>query len=95
VEKNTVHIDFEAAMFPRRAVEGFMPHADTQQRIIEEWFRLPESRRRHATDAVAFAFRVLQDHPELMRELTDAGHEVIMSWLAPYLGEMKRIADSG
>ena len=38
---------------------------DTQARVLEEWFRLPESRRRYATDAVAFAYRLLRDQPEL------------------------------
>ena len=42
-----------------------MPQLEAQARVLEEWFRLPESRRLHATDAVAFAFRLLQDRPEM------------------------------
>jgi hypothetical protein len=66
-----------------------MPQPDPQARIIEEWFRLPESRRLHATDAVAFAFRLMQDRPEMFaRSLAHDGtinHDLIVSWLLPYL----------
>lgn len=69
-----------------------MPQPEAQARVIEEWFRLPESRRLHATDAVAFAFRLLQDRPEMFArsrgraELdTEVDHDVIVSWLLPYL----------
>lgn len=62
-----------------------MAHVDAQSRVLEEWFRLPESRRRHATDAVAFAFRLLQEQPELLHGLTDASHELILRWLIPHL----------
>jgi hypothetical protein len=57
--------------------------------IVEEWLRLPESRRRHATDAVAFAYRLLREEPELL----DGGgepescHEVVVNWLLPYLNK--------
>jgi hypothetical protein len=61
---------------------------DTQARVLEEWFRLPESRRRYATDAVAFAYRLLRDQPELFAE-SEVGHESIVSWLLPHLAEAK------
>ena len=66
-----------------------MPQPEAQARVIEEWFRLPESRRLHATDAVAFAFRLLQDQPEMFarhRGRDDhVDHDVIVEWLLPYL----------
>jgi hypothetical protein len=69
-------------------VERFMPQPEAQARVIEEWFRLPESRRLHATDAVAFAFRLLQDRPEMFarnRGQDKVNHDVIVGWLQPYL----------
>jgi hypothetical protein len=65
-----------------------MPQLEAQARVLEEWFRLPESRRLHATDAVAFAFRLLQDRPEMFarnRERAQVNHDVIVGWLLPYL----------
>jgi hypothetical protein len=62
-----------------------MTQLDDQARILEEWFRLPESRRRDATDAVAFAFRLLQEQPEAFHSLGDAAHELIVKWLLPHL----------
>jgi hypothetical protein len=56
--------------------------------IVEEWLRLPESRRRHATDAVAFAYRLLREEPELLdggAEL-EGCHEVV-NWLLAYLNK--------
>jgi hypothetical protein len=70
------------------AGEG-MTKADTQARVLEEWFRLPESRRRYATDAVAFAYRLLRDQPELFGGPKDIGHESIVNWLLPHLAEAK------
>jgi hypothetical protein len=68
-----------------------MAQHDAQQRVIEEWLRLPETRRRHATDAVAFAFRLLQDQPELLNDLTEEGYQLILDWLSPHLsGEPAR-----
>ncbi|MFC4311339.1 hypothetical protein ACFPN2_19730 [Steroidobacter flavus] len=61
---------------------------EAQARVIEEWFRLPESRRLHATDAVVFAFRLLQDRPEMFardRGRDKVDHDVIVEWLLPYL----------
>ena len=62
---------------------------DTQARVLEEWFRLPESRRRHATDAVAFAYRLLRDQPELFTGPKEVEHESIVNWLLPHLSEAK------
>ena len=69
-----------------------MPQPEAQARVIEEWFRLPESRRLHATDAVVFAFRLLRDRPEMFaRNRGDdrgddrVNHDVIVEWLLPYL----------
>jgi hypothetical protein len=83
-----------AAMFRRareRALTGIdlKSLVDTQARVLEEWFRLPESRRRHATDAVAFAYRLLRDQPELFAAPSEVGHESIVSWLLPHLAEAK------
>jgi len=66
-----------------------MPQPEAQTRVLEEWFRLPASRRVHATDAVAFAFRLLQDRPEMVARLPihndTANHDIIVSWLLPHL----------
>ena len=62
---------------------------EAQQRVIEEWLRLPASRRQHATDAVAFAFRLLREEPTLLNGLTDAGYELILAWLTPHLPKME------
>lgn len=64
-----------------------MAHDDAQTRVLEAWFRLPASRRQHATDAVAFAFRVLRDEPELLNGLKGASHELILHWLTPHLAK--------
>ena len=66
-----------------------MTKAETQARILEEWFRLPESRRRYATDAVAFAYRLLRDQPEFVGVPKEIGHESIVDWLLPHLAEAK------
>ena len=74
---------------PARFCGDFMPQPDAQASVIEEWFRLPESRRLHATDAVAFAFRLMQDRPEMFARIHAHGsavnHDLIVSWLLPYL----------
>lgn len=75
-------------MFRRARVDRLMTQPDAQARVLEEWFRLPESRRLHATDAVAFAFRLLQDRPEMFARNSgrvSVDHDVIVSWLLPYL----------
>jgi len=86
--KKWLHAVFDAAMFPRACGKG-MTKLDTQARVLEEWFRLPESRRRYATDAVAFAYRLLRDQPELFIGLKEISHESIVSWLLPHLAEAK------
>lgn len=63
-----------------------MVQLDERARVLEEWFQLPESRRAHATDAVAFAFRLLQTRPELFGGSNTADHEQIVTWLLPYVG---------
>lgn len=69
-----------------------MPYPEAQARVLEEWFRLPESRRLHATDAVAFAFRLLQDRPEMFpRGRAEVDHDVIVNWLLPYLNETRQL----
>ena len=60
---------------------------EAQKRVIEEWLRLPASRRQHATDAVAFAFRIMREEPTLLNGLTDAGYELILKWLTPHLAK--------
>lgn len=62
-----------------------MTQLDVRARVLEEWFRLPESRRRHATDAVAFAFRLLREQPDLMTAAKDLSHESIVRWLLPHI----------
>jgi hypothetical protein len=60
---------------------------DAHTRVVEEWLRLPESRRRHATDAVAFAYRLLREEPELCLEGKEPCHETVVNWLLPYLNK--------
>ncbi len=62
-----------------------MAQLDEQMRILEEWLRLPESRRRHATDVVAFAYRLLQERPELFADGNRAGLDTVVNWLLPHL----------
>jgi hypothetical protein len=80
---------FRRCYGPARSRERALTKADTQARVLEEWFRLPESRRRYATDAVAFAYRLLRDQPELFSGPKDVGHESIVDWLLPHLAEAK------
>jgi hypothetical protein len=77
-----------AAMFRRARGEG-MTSIDLKSLVLEEWFRLPESRRRYATDAVAFAYRLLREQPDLFTGPKDVGHESIVNWLLPHLAEAK------
>jgi hypothetical protein len=62
-----------------------MTQLDVRARVLEEWFRLPESRRRYPTDAVAFAFRILREQPELTNLAKDLSHESIVTWLLPLI----------
>jgi len=61
--------------------------AHAHAHVVEEWLRLPESRRRHATDAIAFAYRLLREEPELCRDGKDTSHEMVVNWLLPYLNK--------
>jgi hypothetical protein len=90
--KKRMHAVFDAAMFRRARGEGMTSIdlkslVDIQARVLEEWFRLPESRRRYATDAVAFAYRLLREQPELFTGPKEVGHESIVNWLLPHLTE--------
>lgn len=62
-----------------------MAQLDARARVLEEWFRLPESRRSHATDAVAFAYRLRREQPDLFRRLEVTGEESVVNWLLAYL----------
>lgn len=67
-----------------------MAQLDARALVLEEWFRLPQSRRSHATDAVAFAFRLMRDQPELLRGVNETRHELIVTWLLPHLHKTDR-----
>ena len=73
----------------RELGEGVMVQLDEQARVLEEWFRLPESRRRHPTDAVAFAFRLLREQPDWFSGTKETTHERIVAWLLPYLNKLE------
>jgi hypothetical protein len=62
-----------------------MAPVDLREHVLEEWLRLPESRRRHATDAVAFAFRLLRERPDLAITTKDLDYEAIITWLMPHI----------
>jgi len=62
-----------------------MAQLDVRACVLEEWFRLPESRRRYATDAVAFAFRILRERPDLVSTANGISHESIVTWLLPHI----------
>ena len=73
-----------------------MARLDARARVLEEWFRLPESRRCHATDAVAFAFRLLRDKPALFRGPKETNHEMIVTWLLPFIhNDLRNDIDDG
>jgi len=65
-----------------------MAQLDDRARVVEEWLRLPESRRRHATDAVAFAYRLLREQPDLFCDHFTS-HEHIVNWLSPYMNQFE------
>lgn len=62
-----------------------MAEVDERARVLEEWLRLPVSRRQHPTDVVAFAYRLLQDRPDWFATATR--HEHIVAWLLPHLAD--------
>ncbi|HEY4366847.1 MAG TPA: hypothetical protein VGN07_06390 [Steroidobacteraceae bacterium] len=66
-----------------------MSQADDKARVLEEWLRLPESRRRYATDAVAFAYRLVRERADMFANDHGASHDVIVSWLLPYLAGLE------
>jgi hypothetical protein len=73
---------------------GSMAHKNEREsereRVLQEWLRLPESRRRHPTDAVAFAYRLLREQPELFRDdNSHTSHENIVKWLSPYVNKLE------
>jgi hypothetical protein len=69
-----------------------MAQHDEQRRVLEQWLQLPESRRRDATDVVAFAYRLLQERPELVGDNRQTALETIVSWLTPHLQEIRSLA---
>ena len=62
-----------------------MTRLDDKNRVLEQWLQLPESRRQDATDVVAFAYRLLQERPELIDDNRQSSFETIVSWLTPHL----------
>jgi hypothetical protein len=62
---------------------------DDQARVVEEWLRLPKSRRTHPTDAVAFAYRLLRERPDMFSNPREASHDVIVKWLLPYVSALE------
>lgn len=66
-----------------------MTRVDDQARVLEEWLRLPPSRRRHPTDAVAFAYRLLRDRPDMFSDAEESSQDAIVKWLLPYLATLE------
>ena len=66
-----------------------MAQLDEKKRVLEQWLQLPESRRRHATDVVAFAYRLLQERPELMGESQQTSLDMIVGWLLPHVHKLE------
>ena len=62
-----------------------MARLDEKKRVLEQWLQLPESRRRDATDVVAFAYRLLQERPDLIDDNRQSSFETIVGWLTPHL----------
>jgi hypothetical protein len=75
---------FRSRDFDGNVGGGVMALPDERTHVVEAWLRLPESRRRHATDAVAFAYRLLREQPEIFCSQA-ASHENIVTWLQPFL----------
>jgi len=88
--KNNIHMALRLVIFrARSATGGGMSQADDKARVLEEWLRLPESRRRHPTDAVAFAYRLVRERADLFSNGNGASHDLIVSWLLPYLANLE------
>jgi len=66
-----------------------MAQLDEKKRVLEQWLQLPESRRRHATDVVAFAYRLLQERPELVGENRQSSLDMIVGWLLPHVHKLE------
>lgn len=66
-----------------------MSQLDEKKRVLEQWLQLPESRRRDATDVVAFAYRLLQERPELVGENRQSSLDMIVNWLLPHLQKLE------
>jgi len=60
-----------------------------KKRVLEQWLQLPESRRRDATDVVVFAYRLLQERPELVGENRQSSLDTIVNWLLPHLPKLE------
>jgi len=87
-EKKSVHNLRDADTFRARDVlscGGEMAQLDEQMRVLEQWWQLPESRRRDATDAVAFAYRLLQERPELFDDQRRINLDTVVNWVMPLL----------
>jgi hypothetical protein len=62
-----------------------MTAVEEQQRVVAEWLLLPESRRRDATDVVAFAYRLLRERPDLFDDTRQTTLDTIVGWITPLL----------
>ncbi len=66
-----------------------MAQLDEQMRVLEQWMQLPESRRRDATDVVAFAYRLLRERPEIAGDSDQPSFDTIVSWLMPHIHKLE------
>jgi hypothetical protein len=71
-----------------------MARSDERARVLAQWLQLPESRRRDATDVVAFAYRLLQERPDLVADSHQQSLETIVAWLTPLLHDATSSADA-
>jgi hypothetical protein len=62
-----------------------MTAVEEQQRVVAEWLLLPESRRRDATDVVAFAYRQLWERPDLVEDTRQTTLDTNVGWNTPLL----------
>lgn len=62
-----------------------MTTLEEQQRVVAEWLQLPETRRRDATDVVAFAYRLLRERPDLFEDARQVTLDTIVGWITPLL----------
>lgn len=66
-----------------------MAQLDEQKRVLEQWLQLPETRRRDATDVVAFAYRLLRERPEIAGENGQTSLDTIVGWLMPHIHKLE------